>query len=128
MKRIVFSLLLICSLNSFAREHISEPTITVLEIGKIFNTSYKPDIGTLVDYIDKEEKVSMCMEEYIKKQSKSYAKIAQENLYGLIHNFDGILSKIYGKKGVPDDIPYEEKVELLARVQCEAYYKIGALK
>jgi hypothetical protein len=88
----------------------------------------KQNTEALVDLIDKEEKVSACMQEYTKKQSKSYSKIAQDNLYGLIRNFDGIVAKIYGKKGLPDDIPYEEKIELLARVQCDAYYKMGILK
>lgn len=77
---------------------------------------------------DKEEKITLCMEEYVRKQSKSYAKIAQSNLYNLLSNFDSIVAKIYGKKGLPDNIPYAEKIELLARVQCEAYYKMGVLK
>jgi hypothetical protein len=77
---------------------------------------------------DKEEKIALCMREYIKKQSKSYAKIAQSNLYDLLNNFDNIVAKIYGKKSLPDDILYAEKIELLARVQCEAYYKMGVLK
>ena len=110
MRRLLLPLLLFCSLSVFADE---------------------PD-----NYVDpivptdtvKEEKISKCVDEYIKKQSKSYSKIAQANLYALIHDFDSIVAKIYGKKGLPDDIPYAEKIELLAKVQCDAYYKMGVLK
>ena len=104
----------------------AEPVITSAQISGMLDD--KQNTAALVDLIDKEEKVSVCMQEYIKKQSKSYSKIAQDNLYGLIHNFDSIIAKIYGKKGLPDDISYEEKIELLARVQCDAYYKMGILK
>ena len=110
MRRLLLPLLLFCSLSSFADEpdNYVEPIVPVDAV--------------------KEDKVSKCIEEYIKKQSKSYSKIAQANLYDLMHNFDNIIAKIYGKKGLPDDIPYAEKIELLARVQCEAYYKMGVLK
>ena len=110
MRSFLFLLLLLCSLNSFADEpdNYVEPIVTVDAV--------------------KEEKVSKCIDDYVKKQSKSYSKVAQANLYALIHNFDSIVAKIYGKKGLPDDIPYSEKIELLARVQCEAYYKMGVLK
>jgi hypothetical protein len=110
MRRLLPPLLLFCSLSSFA----DEPDNYVEPI---------PAVDTV-----KEEKVSKCIEEYIKKQSKSYSKIAQANLYDLINNFDNIIAKIYGKKGLPDDIPYAEKIELLAKIQCEAYYKMGVLK
>lgn len=128
MRRILLSLLLIYSSNLLAKgnEVIVDPIITSVQISRMLDDTQ--NTAALVDLIDKEEKVSVCMQEYIKKQSKSYAKIAQENLYGLIHNFDSIVAKIYGKKGLPDDISYEEKIELLARVQCEAYYKMGVLK
>ena len=128
MKIAVFSLLLVCSVHSFAKGHDIIDQNTSLEVNKIFSDSYKPGLASLVDYIDKDNKVTSCIDNYVKKQLKSYSRIAQENLYGLIHNFDGVLSKLYGKKELPDDIPYSEKIELLARVQCEAYYKIGALK
>ena len=120
-------LLLVCSLNVLAKGNdAAEPVITSAQISGMLDD--KQNTAALVDLIDKEEKVSVCMQEYIKKQSKSYSKIAQDNLYGLIHNFDSIIAKIYGKKGLPDDISYEEKIELLARVQCDAYYKMGILK
>jgi len=77
--------------------------------------------------IIKQEKISACMLDYINKQSKSYSKIAQENLYNLMQNFDGIISYLYGKN-VPDNISYANKLEILASVQCELYYKMGVLK
>lgn len=105
---------------------VVDPVITSVQISRMLDETQ--NTAALLDLVDKEEKVSACMQEYIKKQSRSYSKIAQENLYGLIHNFDSIVAKIYGKKGLPDDISYDDKIELLARVQCEAYYKMGILK
>lgn len=98
------------------------------EVSQIFDDTNSINLVGLSDLIDRQEKVDKCMDDYIKKQSKSYAKIVQNNLYDLIHNFDRITSKVYGKKPVQDDIPYEEKIEALARVQCEAYYTMGVLK
>ena len=114
MRRLLLPLLLFCSSHLFAQVD-----------SDIADQQIIPEITVPSD---KEEKVSRCIEAYIKKQSKSYSKIAQANLYDMIHNFDSILSKIYGKKGIPDDIPYAEKIELLARIQCEAYYKMGVIK
>lgn len=110
MRSFLFLLLLLCSLNLFADEpdNYVEPIMQVDSV--------------------KEEKISKCIDEYKKKQSKSYSKIAQANLYALIHDFDSIVARIYGKKGLPDDIPYAEKIELLAQVQCDAYFKMGVLK
>ena len=99
-----------------------------LQVFAQVDTISEQDIRTDITAVDKETKVSKCMGEYIKKQSKSYSKIAQDNLYALIHNFDSIVAKVYGKNGLPDDIPYAEKIELLAKVQCEAYYKMGVLR
>lgn len=86
------------------------------------------DTNNLMDYTVKEELVSSCAKDYIKQQSKSYTKIVQDNLYDLIHNFERITSKIYGKAGKTDNIPYSEKVETLAKVQCELYFNMGMLK
>jgi len=131
MRRIIFSLLIVCSLNSFAKgaEPLPElPSITEVEVSRFFDEQFFPDIKVLVDLVDREEKVAVCVLEYVKKQSKSYSKIAQHNLYDLIHNFDRIASKIYGKNPQVDEISYEEKIEALGRVQCEAYYTMGILK
>lgn len=126
MRILIASLLLVCSINVFAKSsQVVQEMLTPIQIGKMF---IDDNNKMLFNIIQKEEKVLQCIDEYIKKQNKSYAKMAQENLYNLIHNFDAILSKIYGKKEIPDDMPYEEKLELLAKVQCEAYYKLGVLK
>lgn len=82
----------------------------------------------LLDIVDKEEKTAICMQAYVKKQAKTYLQTAQSNLFNLIHDFDNLVAKIYGKKGLPDNIPYDEKIAVLARLQCEAYYKMGVLK
>jgi len=131
MRRIIFSLLLIYSSNLLAKGNdipAEVLSITPYQVSQLFDEQYKEDIKDLTDLVDKEVKVASCMEEYIKKQSKSYSRIVQNNLYDLIHNFDRITSRIYGKKQTVDEIPYEDKIEALARVQCEAYYTMGALK
>lgn len=94
----------------------------------MFEDQYSANIESLPDLVDKEEKVSACMEEYIKKQGKTYSRIVQNNLYDLVHNFSRIASKIYGKKAEDDRIPMEDKIEALARLQCEAYYALKVLK
>ena len=131
MRRIIFSLLLFCSLNVRANQHddiAAMPKISPIEINHIFDEHNTISIIGLPDFIDRQEKIDICMAEYIKKQSKSYARIVQNNLYDLIHNFNKITSEIYGKKIPKDEIPYEEKIEALAKIQCEAYYTMEVLK
>ena len=94
----------------------------------MFDENRTATVDGLLDLVEQEEKISICVSEYIKKQSKSYAKMAQHNLYDLIHNFDKIASKIYGKKHDSNDISYEDKIEILARIQCDIYYSINVLK
>lgn len=126
MRILVASLLLVCSINIFAKgTQVTYEVLTPIQIGKMF---IDDNIKGLFNIVLKEEKIASCVVEYVKKQNKSYAKMVQDNLYNLIHNFDSILSKIYGKKAVQDDMSYEEKLELLANVQCEAYYKMGVIK
>lgn len=129
MNKLVIILLLICS-TSYAKEpeQVIEQPLTPVQILAQFEEQNTLDISTLPDLVDKEEKVSLCMEEYIKKQSRSYSRIAQNNLYDLIHNFERITSMIAGKKISRDSIPMEEKLEVLARLQCEAYYTMGVLE
>jgi hypothetical protein len=67
----------------------------------------------------KQEQVDRCVEEYIRKQSKSYARIVQNNLYNLMQ----ALGKVDN-----NSITYDEKIETLAKIQCETYYKLGVLK
>lgn len=129
MRRIIFSLLISISVNSYADSPDQNiETFTPIEISNLFDKTAAIGVEGLIDPIIKEEKINICVDDYIKKQAKSYAKIVQNNLYDLIHNFDKITSRINGKKPPADDISFDEKIETLARVQCEAYYTIGALK
>lgn len=99
-----------------------------MQVNNMFDEQRTVTLDGLLDLVEREERVSVCVSEYIKKQSKSYAKMVQNNLYDLIHNFDKIASKIYGKKVDSNDIPYEDKIEILARIQCDIYHSIGNLK
>ena len=132
MRRIIFSLLLLCSMGIQAKELDSNTEMEVnnftpLQVSLIFDeqNTLPTDIP---DLADREDKIGRCVEDYVKKQSRTYAKIVQNNLYDLIHNFDRIMSEVYGKKPSPDQISYDEKIEALANVQCEAYYQMGVLK
>lgn len=125
--RILLSLLLVFSTNAFAKTDIPVE-ITPIQVHQLFAEQFAVDLAYLPDLVERENKVASCVEDYVKKQSKSYSKIVQHNLYDLIHNFDNITSRIYGKKSKKDTIPHEEKIEALAKVQCEAYNAIGALK
>lgn len=102
--------------------------MTPLQVHRLFVAEYSISTTGLLDIIDKEEKVEVCIRDYIKKQPKSYLRIAQSNLFDLMNNFDTVVSKLYGKKALSDNIPHEEKIEALATVQCDAYYKMGVLK
>lgn len=98
-----------------------------MQVSQLYDTTAIVDTN-IVDLVAKGEKVDACIAEYVVKRDKSYDKITQSTLYDLIHNFGKITSRVYGKKPQADDIPFEEKIEALARVQCEAYYALGVLK
>jgi len=129
MRALIFSLLLILSLDVSARsiDFPAETGITSVQVSQLYDTTALIDTN-IVDLVAKEEKVDSCISEYVIKRDKSYDKITQNTLYDLIHNFGKIASRVYGKKPQGDDIPFEEKIEALARVQCEAYYALGVLK
>jgi hypothetical protein len=120
--KLVIILMLVCSVSVYAEE--PDGMVPVLPALQVSQARAEADALKL----KKDKAISECVDEYVKKQSKSYSKIAQSNLYNLIHNFDKIASQIYGKKGLPDDVSYDEKIEALGYAQCEAYYKIGILK
>lgn len=128
MRSIILLLLFITPFCTAYAKVTETEIVTVLQINTIFNETIKMSTIGLLDAVDKEEKMSQCIQEYVKKQAKTYLQTAQGNLFNLIHDFDNLVSKIYGKKGLPDNIPYEEKVAVLAKLQCEAYYKMGVLK
>ena len=98
-----------------------------MQVSQIFDTISVIDTN-IIDLVAKEEKVDACIAEYVVKRDKSYDKITQSTLYDLIHNFGKITSRVYGKRPQADDIPFGEKIEALAQIQCEAYYALGVLK
>jgi len=131
MKELIFSLLLVSCFSVHAQvdESVEDSfSMASLTVNRIYKKDFSIPVGKLADLIDKEVKVSACVDAYVETQSKTYAKKVQDNLYNLIHNFDNIVSKINGKKTSLDNVPYVEKLEALAKVQCEAYYAIGVLK
>lgn len=116
MKHILFSLLILYSAHVSANADLS--------------VDITPDISVdqPVDTSAKDSKIMTCVAEYVKKQSKSYAKSVQGNLYDLIHNFDRIAALIHGKTPRSNDVSFERKIVALAKVQCELYYSMGVLK
>lgn len=131
MKKLVTSLLLAVSLAVHAEEPELLPweiEYTPIEVSRIFDQWFVLDESLLLNLIDKEAKIAVCVEDYIRTQSKSYSKIVQNNLYDLIHNFDRIASRIYGKRAPADEISFDDKLEALANIQCEAYFTIGVIK
>ena len=127
--RLLVVLFLFCSVSIYEKGNdILSDIVSPYIVNSIYTSANIIDIKNLPDLVDQEEKVSVCINEYVRKQSRSYSKIAQDNLYDLINNFGIIMSKVRGKKPAIDDIPYTEKIEALARVQCETYYTLGVLK
>jgi hypothetical protein len=61
------------------------------------------------DLITREEKIKICVSEYIEKRTKTYAKIPQVNLYDMMHNFGRVVSRIYGSKVEKDDVSMMKK-------------------
>ena len=127
MKKLLYILLFFPCLLLAENVDISI-SLTPLQINQIFSESNKLTKENLIDLIDKENKITECVKTYIKKQSKSYAKMIQNNLYDLIHNFDNMLARLSGKKPIKDNISYEEKISLLANMQCETYYDLKVSK
>lgn len=129
MKTTVVSLFLLAGLSATAQD-----TVPVHEPVHTVSAPDNADDGTtagieeMIKSLDKEAKISRCVEKYIKKESKSYSKIVQNNLYDLMHDFDRIASRLLGTKIPADNVPFSEKLAALAKVQCDAYYMLGNLK
>ena len=133
--RIVILLLLLLGVggvqsrpDELLARQLVEPMQACLEISRLLDIEQNIEISSLVDFIDRENKIELCINQYIEKQSKVYSRVVQENLYDMIHNFDKITSKIRGKKPEIDLVPFDTKISALARVQCEIYYLLGGLK
>ena len=101
---------------------------TEIDVNNIHVNALQVDTKKLLNVIKREERIELCISEYIRKHSKSYTAIAKQNLYEMMHDFDRITSRIYGKKPAQDIVPLEEKVEAVAKVQCEVYNAMGILK
>ena len=77
--------------------------------------------------ISRELRIENCIDDYIKRQKKSYIASVQDDLYYLMNDFDKIVKKLDGKPA-KSSVSREEKLKILARMQCETYYSLGALK
>lgn len=117
-------------MNVLAEEHgqsVTSDNIEILYILKKFENTQNMDIRKLPDVLETETKISNCMVDYISRQSKSYAKRVQNNLYDLMYNFDGVIDKMLGKRQ-KENPSLDDKLETLARMQCDLYYKMGILR
>ena len=128
MKMIVVLFLMFLSINVFGRSiDLLNSDISTVEINAIFDQSSIDNPIDVPDLVIKEELIGLCINEYKSKQEKSYDKSTEDTLYDLINNFKRIVTKIYGKKTLPDIISFEEKIDLLSRVECETYFALGVL-
>ena len=123
----IILLLLLFSNHLFAKESLSAKPDNIF-ILRHFEEQNRIDIKTLPDLIEKEEKLELCIEQYIKNQSKSNTRQIQNNLYDLVYNFKGVVSGLVDNKKRQDNIPLKEKIEVLGRLQCELYFSMGILK
>jgi hypothetical protein len=114
MKTLLPVLLVVMSSLTLASSFTDSYSVRLLQI---YEASGKANIPTLPDLVDKEEKISKCYDRYFNQQSGPYRKSAQDTLYNLI----------YGPRA-GNVVPYSEKLEELARLQCRVYYKLGLLK
>jgi hypothetical protein len=96
-------------------------------IDNLYNTQQGQGDTKLNVDIDREAKIANCISKYIKDQSRG-SKSVKETLYDLNHNFDRITSRIHGKKAVGDNVPYDEKLNTLAKAQCNEYFEMKVLK
>ena len=129
MSKLLYLLILLCSSSLFAKD--VDPLVTVitpLQVGQLYSEQHAFSTKDFSDLVDKEEKVSRCMSEYIKVRIKSYSRNVQNDLYDLMNNFKHITSRVYGKQQMTDEVPFVNKITALARVQCDAYYAMGVLK
>lgn len=130
MQRLLVLFLLFLSFNTYADQPAWDisPTLGTLLNIKSFDETFTIDLQSLQDLISKDEKIKICMDDYIDKQSKTYTKVVKQNLYDLMNNVSSITSRIQGKKPLENGKTYTEKIEVLAKIQCELYYAINTLK
>lgn len=127
MRKVIFFLCLFLT-NSYSQEIIDNKIVTPIEISKIFDESTIYKLSNFLNLIEREEKVESCVVSYLDKKIRSNSKVTKQILYDLMRNFNRITLRIYGKKIESDNTSYEEKLKIVARIQCEAYYNMGVLK
>lgn len=129
MSKLVFLLFLIFSLNVHAEVDTPSIEVSTIQIAQLFDENVvQIDIKKLPNLVEREEKIESCVADYIKKQSRTYSAIVQNNLYDLLFNFERVIPRLYGKKQEADKVLLADKIEALARLQCEVYYSIRAIK
>ena len=114
-----FLVLIFLSLNTFGEDNKAEFSDSTPEVNKLFDDGSNLKLEDLGDAKNKEEKISSCTQKYVEQQ-KSYSRVVKKNLFDL---FD----KIMNNKKDPS-LPYQEKILMLAKIQCNLYYKMGILK
>ena len=100
-----------------------------LWVNSVFH-SHTVEIDVARDYTESYNKFERCINGYVTKQSKSYARAAQSNLYDLVHDFDRVISRISNKKtdNKKSAVTKEERILALAQIQCNTYYRMGILE
>ncbi len=122
------SKLVLCLLVSYSTVCTKTPEQDAVRVLRLFEDRAAIDIATLQDLVDREEKVLKCMDAYIKKYKNSYSTAAQNNLYELLIDFERIAGRLAGRQQPRSPIPQQEKIEVVAQLQCDMYYTTGVLK
>ena len=126
VRSFIFALLLQYSVISLA--DTGEITHAI-EIDRMYRSEFDvKKFGRLPDPFYRKEIITRCVDRYVAQQSRTYAKRVQHNIYDLMKNIDKISAKVYGKPVPKEKTTYLEKLEVVAQVQCEAYYTMGVLK
>lgn len=130
LKHWLVVVLLFASVSAFAEgSDVMYVVVKPLNVLQLFTMQTQLNKDSLPDYVKREADVTECISDYVKRQSKSYSKVVQNNLYDLIHNFNRVVSRIHNNKApLPDSVSYTEKIIALGQIQCNAYYAIGALE
>lgn len=129
MKEIVCVLVLLCLVflysSTFAQSAASAESADIPVL-------VHPRVIALEDELaqqrERETKISQCVKDYIEKQSRSSRQRVQRNLYDLLHNFDGVVSRLNNKRIIPDNTSFQERLEAVAKLQCELFYTSKILK
>ena len=129
MKEIICVLVLLCLVllysNTFAQTAGSQEPA---DVPVLIHPRVIPIEAEMAQQRERESKISQCVKDYIEKQSRSSRQRVQRNLYDLLHNFDGVVSKLNNKRIIPDNTSFQERLEAVAKLQCELFYNSKILK